>query len=193
MRYLFLLVLLLSGCAQLPPLPPTPASQLDSWSLNGRIAILTGHDSWIAKIYWRQQGTAYQIRLNGPTGQGALLLKGNNNGVMMHTADHKTFEAPNPDALIRKVLKLEIPLSHLHAWIRGFPDSNSTPESYTLNNAGQLQHLRQDNWRIKYGRYIKVQGIYLPKKIVIENTRFKLKIAISHWYIGQPQGIATTI
>ncbi len=183
MRYFFLLLLLLSGCAQLPPLPPTPASQLDSWRLTGRIAILTGHDSWIAKIYWRQQGTAYQIRLNAPTGQGALLLNGNNNGVMMRTADHKTFEAPDPDALILKVLKLEIPLSHLQAWIRGFPDPNSAPESYTLNEAGQLQHLRQANWRIKYGSYIKVQGVYLPKKIVIENTRFKLKIAISHWDI----------
>jgi len=193
LKYFFLVILLLSGCAQLPPLPPTPASQLDSWRLSGRIAILTGHDSWIAKIYWHQQGTAYQIRLNGPTGQGAFLIKGNHNGVMIRTADQKTFKAPDPDALIRKVLKLEIPVSHLYAWIRGFPDSNSSPESYTLNKAGQLQHLRQANWRIKYDRYIKVQGIVLPKKIVIENTRLKLKIAISQWNIGQPQGVAPTI
>jgi outer membrane lipoprotein LolB len=192
MRYLFLLVLLF-GCTQLPPLPTTPVSQLDSWRLTGRIAILTGHDSWIAKIYWHQQGTTYQIRLNGPTGQGALLIKGNSNGVMIHTADHKTFEAPDPDALIQKVLKLEIPLSHLHAWIRGLPYPNSSPESYTLNKAGQLQHLRQDNWRIKYDSYIKVHGLDLPKKIVIENTRFKLKIAISHWDLGQLKGVVPTI
>ena len=183
MRYFFILALLLSGCAQLPPLPLTPASQLDSWRLTGRIAILTGQDSWIAKMYWHQQGAAYQIRLNAPTGQGAFLITGNNKGVMIRTAEQKTFSAPDPDTLIRKVLKLEIPVSHLYAWIRGLPYPNSSPESYTLNKAGQLQHLRQDNWRIKYDSYIKVQGINLPKKLVIENTRFQLKIAISHWEI----------
>jgi len=183
MKYFFLAILLLSGCTQLPPLPTTPASQLDSWRLTARVAILTGQDSWIAKMYWHQQGTTYQIRLNGPTGQGAFVIKGNNKKVTIRTADKKTFEAPDPDTLIKKVLKLEIPLSHLNAWIRGLPDPNSAPESYTLNQAGKLQHLRQANWRIKYDNYIKVQGIDLPKKIVIENTRFKLKIAISQWDI----------
>ncbi len=184
MKYFFLVILLLfSACSQLPPLPTTPASHLDSWRLTARIAILTGQDSWIAKMYWHQQGTTYQIRLNGPTGQGAFVIKGNDKKVTIRTAEQKTFQAPDPDTLIQKVLKLEIPVSHLNAWIRGLPDPNSAPESYTLNQAGKLQHLRQANWRIKYDNYIKVQGIDLPKKIVIENTRFKLKIAISQWDI----------
>ena len=182
-KYFFLVILLLSACAQLPSLPPIPASQLNSWRLTGRLAILTGQDSWIAKIYWHQQGAAYQIRLNTPTGEGALLIQGSNNGVKIRTAEQKTFEAATPEELIRKVLKLEIPVSNLQAWIRGFPDPNSSPESYTLNQAGQLQYLRQANWRIKYNSYMTVQGIYLPKKIVIENTRFQLKLAISHWNI----------
>ncbi len=182
-KYFFIVILLLSACAQLPPLPPIPASQLNSWRLTGRLAILTGQDSWIAKIYWHQQGAAYQIRLNTPTGEGALLIQGNKNGVMIRTAEQKTFAAATPEELIRKVLKLEIPVSNLQAWIRGFPDPNSSPESYTLNQARQLQYLRQANWRIKYDSYMKVQGIYLPKQLVIENTRFQLKIAISHWNI----------
>jgi len=183
-RLLILVVLLLSSCVQLPPLPPISAKQLDSWRLNGRIAISTENDSWTAKVFWRQQGAAYQLRLNTPLGQGAIMLEGDDKGVVMRQADKKTIRAANPDILIAKVLKVELPVTNLHAWIRGLPAPNSSPQWYTLDNAKRHMHsLRQDGWEIDYKKYMKVQGIDLPKKIFLENNRFKVKIVISRWEI----------
>jgi len=184
-RLLILLLLLLFGCVQMPPMPPMPAKQqLDSWRLKGRIAISTENDSWTAKIFWQQQGAAYQLRLNTPLGQGVILLEGDDKGVVMHQGDKKTIKAANPDILIAKVLKVELPVTNLHAWIRGLPAPHSSPQWYTLDDAKRhVQSLRQDGWEIDYKEYIHVQGIDLPKKMLLENNRFKVKIVISQWEI----------
>jgi len=182
-RFFLLALLLFSGCAQLPPLPPTPANQLESWRLNGRLAISTQDDSWTANVYWQQNGPAYQLRLNMPLGQGALLLEGNDKEVVMRTANNETFTAPDADALVAKVLNVAIPVTNLHFWIRGIPTPKSSLGGYTLNEVGQLQSLQQDGWEIVFQRYVNVHGIHLPKKIILENNSFKVKIVISQWNI----------
>jgi len=118
-----------------------------------------------------------------PLGQGAMLIKGNDEGVVMHTANKETFTANNPDALVADVLKLEIPVTGLRFWIRGVPSSKSSPTWYTLNEAGHLHRLRQDGWEIVYKRYANVHGINLPNKIFLENDEFQVKIIISQWNI----------
>jgi outer membrane lipoprotein LolB len=172
---------LLSSCAPLSPIPSFKTHQLNSWRLNGRIAISTQQDSWTANVYWQQQGPAYQLRLNTPLGQGALLLEGNDSGVMMQTANNQVFRARDPDALVSKVLKLHLPVTGLHFWIRGLPMPKPAPQWYQLNDRGQLHRLRQNGWEIEYGHYVNFQGIELPKKIFLENHQFKVKIIISNW------------
>jgi outer membrane lipoprotein LolB len=182
-RFLFLMVLLLSSCAQLPPLPKMSASQLVSWHVNGRIAISTHTDSWTANVFWQQQGPVYEIRLNMPLGQGVMSLRGDDKGVVMRTANNKTFTARDPDVLVAQVLKLYIPVTALHSWIRGIPVSQPSPQWYTFDEAGRLHRLRQNGWEIVYKRYIKVQGFDLPNKIFLENDRFQIKIVIYKWDI----------
>jgi len=172
---------LLSGCAPLSPMPSLPAHQLDSWRLNGRIAISTQENSWTANVHWQQKGPVYQLRLNAPLGQGALLLSGNESGVVMQTANNKVFKARDPDALMSKVLKLHLPVTSLHFWIRGLPTPQPAPQWYQLNERGHLHRLRQNGWEVEYGRYVNFQGIWLPKKIFLENHQFKVKIIISNW------------
>ena len=182
-KSLFPILLLISGCLTLPPLPQMPAKQLNSWQINGRIAITTKNDSWTAKFNWQQQVTNYQLRLNNPMGQGAILLKGNDNGVMMRTADNKVFNATDPDILMADVLKLHIPVTNLHFWIRGIPTPNSEPQWYSLDKIGRLETLRQDTWEITYGRYINIQNINLPKKIFLNSDDFQVKIIVDKWHI----------
>ncbi len=184
-KYLFLL-LLLSGCLTLPQLPEMPAKQLNSWQINGRIAIITKNDSWTAKFNWLQQDTTYKIRFSNPLGQGAIFLSGNDTGVMMRTADNKVFNATDPDTLIADVLKLHIPVTNLHFWIRGIPTPKSSPQWYSLDKVGRLLTLRQNTWEIEYGRYVNVHNINLPKKIFLTGEEFKVKIIVDKWNITAP-------
>jgi len=183
-RFLLILVVFLSACVSLPKLPPSPASQLDAWRLKGRIAISTDSENWTASVYWQQQDSAYQLRLNMPLGQGALLLEGDEKGVIMRTADKKTYKAANADALMSDVLKLDLPVTNLRFWIRGLPAPHSAPDRYLLNDKKQLRHLQQEGWFITYLHYVNVEGIVLPKKMFLENQSIKVKIAILEWEIN---------
>jgi len=183
-RFLLILVVFLSACVSLPKLPPLPASQLDAWRLKGRIAISSDSENWTASVYWQQQGSTYQLRLNMPLGQGALLLEGDEKEVIMRTADNKTYKAANADALMADVLKLDMPVTNLRFWIRGIPAPQSAPDRYLLNDKKQLRHLQQDGWFITYLHYVNVEGIALPKKMFLENQSIKVKIAILEWAIN---------
>jgi outer membrane lipoprotein LolB len=186
--FLVVLVVYLSACVALPKLPPLPASQVDAWRLNGRIGISTDSESWTASVYWQQQeNSSYQLRLNMPLGQGALLLEGDKKGVIMRTADNKTYQAANADALISEVLKLDMPVTNLQFWIRGLPAPDSVVDRYLLNDKKQLRDLQQEGWFISYLHYVNVNGIALPKKIFMENQSFKVKIAIFEWEINLPK------
>ncbi|MBE9563365.1 MAG: hypothetical protein IMF12_10950, partial [Proteobacteria bacterium] len=72
--------------------------------------------------------------------------------------------------------------TNLHFWIRGIPTPKSSPQWYSLDKIGRLQSLRQDTWEITYGRYIKMQNIYLPKKIFLNGNDFRVKIIVDQWH-----------
>jgi outer membrane lipoprotein LolB len=158
------------------------------WQLNGRIAIAKEDEHWTAHVYWHQRDADYQIRFNAPLGQGVMLLQGNEGGVMMRTADNQTLVASNPDALVVKAIKLEIPVSGLYFWIRGLP--GPTALNYQLNEAGYLYHLQQDGWDIEYGNYVNAGEVALPAKIYLENKRVKVKIVISQWDVKNPTSLS---
>ncbi|MDY6992116.1 MAG: lipoprotein insertase outer membrane protein LolB [Pseudomonadota bacterium] len=200
--WIFILTVNMSGCALIPPSPPPPASPathalwqthqaqlrtLTAWRLNGRIAITTEQDNWTAHVHWQQHEQEYRLRFNAPLGQGALLLEGNEQQVMMHTAEQKTYIAENPDALILKTLNLAIPITGLHFWIRGLPKPKQLPSAYRLYEHGYLYSLQQDGWHIEYSRYIPNNTIELPSKIFLDNGQFKVKIVISSWDIRESQ------
>jgi len=191
----WILLLLLAGCAHLPP-PPTAEtqalwrvhqaelSQVKSWNLEGRIAVATLEDNWSAKVYWQQQADQYELRFNAPLGQGGLLLVGDPGGVVMHSSKGETFTAPTPETLIAKTLRLEIPVTHLHFWIRGLPVPGLPTSQLLLNEEGYLYRFQQDGWNIDYQRYFNDTEITLPGKLYLENDRLKVKIVISQWKLS---------
>lgn len=192
MRLLFLFfLLLLTGCTHLSWLPSHPLWEthhthlkaIETWDIQGSIAIATEKDTWNARVYWRQEGSTYQLRFNAPLGQGAMVLNGHDQGVTMKTAKNETFVAKDPDALIRQTLKLEIPVSGLYYWIRGIPTLAAILK-YDFTPQGYLHTLQQNDWYIEYAEYLKVGEFELPKKIFLSHTPFEVKIVISQWKLG---------
>jgi len=186
----------LSGCSLIPPSPPAlvnPAIEalwqshrtrlkfVNQWRLNGNISITAGEQNWRARIHWQQHEKKYTLRLYAPLGQGAILLEGDEQKVIMRTADN-IYQADNPDTLVRQVLNLELPVSGLHFWIRGLPSTQTQPKTLQLNETGQLHTLAQQGWQIEYLNYFD-DNIPLPKKIYLENQDFEVMLVISNWKI----------
>lgn len=201
MKFIILAIglLVITACSTLPtPKPITPAMQalwqtnqsqlqtIQQWQINGRIAITTPDENWIANVYWQQQGDFYRLQFHIPPGQSVMALNGNSSTVTLRTSDDQTFVAQDPDELIQKVLKLMIPVKGLRFWILGIPTPNSISTHYQLDDTAHLSFFQQDGWNIEYKRYQDVANTRLPDKITLQNDKFKVKIAISEWNLTQP-------
>ena len=49
---------------------------LTDWTARARISVRTSEDSFSADLIWTQIGEAYNLRLSGPFGRGALTIRG---------------------------------------------------------------------------------------------------------------------
>ena len=192
-------VLILGGCAMTPQQQPSakdPAFQpshrqakqaslraLNTWKLEGRIALYNEVEAWNADLHWRQRGEHYEIRLVGPFGQGRIRVHGDTHGVVMETSDRRYFDQ-DPDVLFNRRLGWNIPINALKWWIRGLPAQGLSMDAEpTWDNQGRLTRLRQDGWDIHFKRYAAVGALELPGKVFLENAQWNVRLVIQDWRI----------
>lgn len=188
------LCLLLTACAVQPPQQTAlgealwqthrqQLAQLDEFQLNGRLGVKTADDAWTVNVFWQQQPQRYQLRFTAPMGQGAMLLEGNAQGVVLRTSDKKTYRAANPDALVAEVLEMPLPVTHLYHWVRGLPAPEVPVTAYLTTPNGFLYRLQQAGWTVEFDRYQTVQTVQLPGRLWLSNDQFEARFAISEWHV----------
>lgn len=186
MKRLLLVVCLLTlaGCVTVPPAPPLPAGATsNSWILAGRIAVRAGDQGWHAGLLWRERADHYDLRLEGPLGQGAAELTGRPGRVTLRTANGERYEAASPEELLMRVMGVRMPVSGLRFWVRG----RSAPGPVSReqrDKAGHLTLLSQDGWVIHYEGYSQVQGRALPVRMRLANGDVHLRLIVDRWENG---------
>jgi len=197
-RGLLLALMLLSGCATTPQLPPAERDRLwllhrqsleqqTDWTLTARIAGYSENDGWNGKLIWRQHGEDYQIHFQAPFGQGAVQLLGISGQVEMRTADGQVSVAADAESLLYQQLGWHLPLAGLRYWVLGLPVPISAEMPVlAFDEAGRLTNITQSQWQISYSSYQQVGGIALPKKVYLENPVLSLRLVIDRWQLGEP-------
>jgi len=193
---LALLALLLNGCAtQLPAPSPPPASipweqrqralsMLDSWMLQGKIAIRVDQQNHAANLSWTQQGDHYRIFMAGPFGRGAVDIEGDEHHLRLLLAGEDPLETDAPQALLEQRLGWSFPLQQLAWWVRGLPAPDSA-HRLTLDSQHRLQQLQQSGWQINYPRYALFATTELPAKLVLtRGDQLKLTLILKTWQLG---------
>lgn len=197
MRIISLLLsfLLLVGCATVTPpeAPPTQLSwaaretllnKLQSWEVNGKIAVHTAQESGSATIDWSQQQQNFRISLMGPFGSHNATLSGQPGAVTLVTSDGKHIVAKSPEQLLAQQMGWQLPVSNMNYWIRGLP-APGIPVSNQFDVYHRLTLLVQQGWNIQYLSYMNVNGIELPQKISISSATVNSKIIIYNWKLNQ--------
>jgi len=199
MRYLLVLVCVtaLSGCELLVLSEPDAVtvkdtgaawslhnkklSELDTWNIDGRISLRLDEEAWHATLLWKQIDQAYHIRLFGPFGAGAIQLDGSPQTVIL-TQDGEQVHSQDPEQLLSQRLGWHVPVNGLRYWAIGqkIPDK---PAKFDLDPMGQLARLEQDGWKIRYRRYVAVNGYSLPSKIFMDNKGLDIRIVINRWQL----------
>ena len=156
-------------------------SEINDWVLNGRLAIINGHESWHLNMKWQRHGDKYILDLSGPFGAGHAQLTGTGDNVLLVDSDQNYFYADSPDRLLQEVTGLRLPVKSLLYWIAGLPDWNIKAKKQTLDAYGRLAELHQNDWQVRFKQYIDVDKHELPQKIFINGFNLKVKIFVDEW------------
>lgn len=159
-------------------------SKINDWVINGRVAIVNGHESWFLSMTWQFHDNKYILDLSGPFGTGHAQLTGTREGVVLVDADQNYFYADNPDRLLKEVTGIHMPVSSLFYWIRGLPNGNLKKEKQKIDQYGRLEQLQQDGWHVHFKRYVDVKKYELPQKVFINRDKLKVKIFIDEWNLN---------
>lgn len=187
------LILLQSACSYRPettrqtpenwPQMVAQKQQLSAWKLTGRLGIQTESEGGSLDLFWNQQGERYKIRLIAALGQGAILIQGNDGGVMLKTAEGEVY-ADSADELLAASLGVPVPVSGLRAWLRGIPAEGLSVQKQSWNDQGQLHRLVQGGWSIEMLEYKKVEAQILPHAFYLsreDRPELAIRLLIRQW------------
>ena len=187
---LYLVILMVSGCTTEIVAPETLYSKitreslynLEQWSFEGRLGLTGIKDSWQANINWQHRSSDEEIRLSGPLGQGATIIKLTGTLVTIDRGNDKIQTSLEPEAFISQQLGMFVPVRSLRYWVIGVPEPGSP---YVEAGLG----FRQAGWVIEYKQMQRVNAQNMPRRITVTNEKVKLKIMIDQWILNAAKTI----
>jgi len=158
--------------------------QLPGWEANGRIGVKSGAQGGQGNIRWVQKGGDARIGLRGPFGVGAYRIDWNDgNLVVTGKAGEVTMAYAGPDAVERFLtdqLGWSFPARSTRYWILGVADPRFSSHT-EFDAGGWLVSLEQNGWVVSYDRFVEAQDYWMPRKIVMENERARVKLIVDQW------------
>jgi len=191
--------LLLAGCAG-PAVVPVPSPErtwserqvalagLSDWSLAGRLGISDGDEAWQLKLFWRQRPGGFHIDLAGPFGAGAVKLQGDAQGVVLRDGEGHRWQARDAQQLLWQHTGILMPVDGLAWWIRGLPTPRQDRRRLVLDAAGRLAELQEDGWRIRFLEYMAVDGLELPRHLLIRRDEVEVRVVVDRWRLDGWRG-----
>ncbi len=185
MRSVFVLLLLLAGCASAPPssqpVMRSAGTEQKPFVLNGRIAIKHGDALSSANIRWVHRSEDDDILLIAPFGQAVAHIHSDAQKAVLDTAD-KHYTAQDTEELTEQVLGWHLPLAGMRYWVLALPAPESVANIEHDAN-GQVSVMQQDGWRISYSHYAAQTSNSLPMRISLLRDGMELKLLIDEWEI----------
>ena len=189
-------LVLLTACAPPKPAPELPqntvvpvekrkaeTATISSWDIHGALSAKTKGKGFSATLNWLQSGpSAYQIRLVGPLGGGAVLINKKGSTITLQDGAKKS-TSTNADQLLMDKTGIRLPVSNLYYWVRGLPAPGSV-QTEARDAYNHLSTLRQNGYTIHFTQYTSVKGIDLPSMIRLEGNGVMIKVVIKSWGVS---------
>lgn len=174
---------LLAGCASVPP-PALPArQQISDFSLEARFALRVTHpeqapQSAGGRLSWTHQNGGDRVLLASPLGYGLAEIETTPTLSRLRTADGKTSESPDPDALIEEVTGQRLPVSQLPSWLLGRSGGDARIENDAYKRPARLV---ESGWQVDYSYADDLPGA-LPAGLTLSHgNAIELRLRIEEW------------
>ena len=174
--------LVLSACAPLPSTAPALIATrtfAPAFALQGRISANAGEQAASGSIDWRHAHGADSFTLLTPLGQIAAQLEASAVGARLRTADGQELNADSAEALLPRVLGVDVPVARLGRWVQAAPDAAA--EVRNRDSAGRPALVIDQGWRIEYLAYLSTAADSPPARLDISRGDARIRLVIDSW------------
>ena len=168
-----------TGCAGLDPASP-PGSDTP-FDIVGRVAVNFDGRAFSSGLRWRHAAGREEVWLSTPLGQTLAYIQSDATETTLTTADQQVYRAASVEALTRRALGWDLPLSRLTWWVRGQPVPGGTAPDIERDQRSRLARLEQDGWRVAYENYPPEQHDGLPRRLDLRNGTQEIRLLIDGW------------
>jgi len=189
-------LLALAGCRTRPPVTavigpgadaPWPEQQaalgkLDSYALNGRLAVAANGQGFSGSLRFRQQDSRSEMALDGPMGIGGMRVQLDGEELGITSSRGEKLGGNEARAELEQRLGFALPLANLRWWLLGIP-APSAPENGIAPAAQATPPVAfdQDGWHVSVNSRAPGLGFSLPQRLTIEREGARLKLLVEQW------------
>ncbi|WP_441316778.1 lipoprotein insertase outer membrane protein LolB [Halomonas sp. hl-4] len=152
---------------------------LDTWTLVGKAGLRTPDENTSANLDWNQHPHYFRMLISGPFGGGRTVLEGSEGRFSLSNGDGQ-FEAETPEALMEEQLGWSLPVRAMPDWTRGLPGDDDNYQLET-DEFGFPSHLEQDGWEIDYREWEQYNGLWLPRRLVMNYDDIRITLIVNEW------------
>ncbi len=156
-------------------------SKLDRWTIKGRASIIQENMGWNFKIAWQQIENRYQINLTEPLASIGIVLTGNHDYMRIIINNRQRILLAIPETLLKQDINSQVLVNSVQGWVLGLPNKNQIISKIIFDTDGHITYLKQQEWKIKFLRYMWFKNNFMPAKLLIEHPAFNLKLIIQKW------------
>lgn len=160
--------------------------QIDTFTIKGRLAVITQPKNHSARLKWQHDTASDHIDIYTPLGGKVAEIEKTATSVTLTDNKNNALSASDVESLTEKALGFRLPLSGLKNWALGRPHDKGLAEAMTWDVYGHVNTLQQNGWQIQYKNYTKQDSYFLPKKVFMKNDKLTIKLIIDEW-INLPQ------
>lgn len=174
---------LLAGCASAPPSALPGRDAVRDFALEARFALrvtIPGEaaQSSGGRLSWEHRLSGDRILISSPLGYGLAEIDITPTLSRLQTADGKSRESADPDALMEEVTGQRLPVSQLPAWLLGRSGGKAL---ITSDDSQRPSSLREAGWHIDYA-YDDAGPDALPSRLTLSRgSEIELRLRIEEW------------
>jgi len=147
--------------------------------MNGRISATHRGERHSSGLRWVHKTDSDEILLLAPLGYTAARVYSDVNQATLEDGDEH-FQAGDPETLMEQVLGWHLPLSGLHQWVLGLPDTVSAAQ-IERDEMGRISVLHQQGWEVHYLKYANNSPNSLPSRLKMTREDLQLQLLIDEW------------
>ncbi|MBC7976311.1 MAG: outer membrane lipoprotein LolB [Myxococcales bacterium] len=200
--------MVLTGCRTAPPRTvPGPGAdapwaeqlaelaKLDSYALNGRVAVAANGEGFSASLRYRQEKRRADLALDGPLGIGGMRMRLADAEIRVTNSRGQELDGVAAREEIERRLGFELPLAELRWWLLGLPAPGAPVDVHSDQGSGAPLDFQQNGWRVSINSRVPGLGFSLPQRLTferggaesvgapgnIEGERARLKLFVERW------------